>query len=86
MLLGTYRLRGLLVPLPLSLYSLKPDGCLVRIVIRHLSIVKNRAQKRNHWHAPSWLYVRPAKKCAMGIYVLIDRGLLMGAKTGVLNL
>jgi hypothetical protein len=51
----------------------------VRIAIRHLSIKKNRAQKRNRWHAPSWLYVRPAKKRAMVNYVFIDRGLLMGA-------
>ena len=79
MLSGTYRLRGLLLSLLLSLYSLKPDGCLVRIVIRYLSILKNRVQKRNHWHASIWLYVTPAKKCAMVNYVFIDRGLLMGA-------
>ena len=42
--------------------------------------MKNRAQKGNHWHGPSWLYVRPAKKSAMVNYVFIDRGLLMGAK------
>jgi hypothetical protein len=64
----------------LSVYSLKPDGCLVRIIIRHLSIVKNRAQKGSHWNGPSWLYVRPAKKCARVNYVFVDRGLLMGAK------
>lgn len=62
-----------------SLYILDPDGCLVRIMIRHLNIVKNRSRKGIMGMSRAGVMVSLHNNRLRENYVLVDRSLLMGA-------
>lgn len=61
-----------------SLYILDPDGCLVRIMIRHLNIVKNRSRKGIMGMSRAGVMVSLHNNRLRENYVLVDRSLLMG--------